>query len=228
MGRAFLYALSIGVHGALAVGVISLEGKRVHEATTIAIVNAKKPPPKTETPPPPPPPPEAPKAAKAKAAPQPAKAPEPVAAAPAAPSGGDAIPDFGVSLGGSTGPGMAVPKPNLTAAPAPTVERSKKVLSAAAPAQPTCDEPPKKPKVIDIAQPAFTREAREANVSGRVRVEITVDTTGKVTAVRVLEGLGYGLDEAAMAAARAATFEPGTRCGVPAQATFVVAMRFAL
>ena len=44
--------------------------------------------------------------------------------------------------------------------------------------------------------------------------------------VRVLSGLGYGLDEAALAAAQSASFEPAVRCGKPARATFTISMRF--
>jgi len=57
-------------------------------------------------------------------------------------------------------------------------------------------------------------------------VELTVDETGRVVEVRVLQGLGYGLDEAALAAARSATFEPALRCGKPSRATFTISMRF--
>jgi protein TonB len=44
----------------------------------------------------------------------------------------------------------------------------------------------------------------------------------------VIAGLGHGLDEAALEAARASTFEPGTRCGKAAVTTFTIGMRFSL
>ena len=46
--------------------------------------------------------------------------------------------------------------------------------------------------------------------------------------VRVIEGLGHGLDEAALEAARGSTFEPATRCGKPIATTFTIGMRFSL
>ncbi|NOU30175.1 MAG: energy transducer TonB [Polyangiaceae bacterium] len=101
------------------------------------------------------------------------------------------------------------------------------MLTAPAKGDP-CDEPPGKPKALAVPQPAYTDAARAAGISGRVRVEITVDERGHVARVRVLEGLGYGLDEAALASARAATFDPAMRCGKPVSATFTVAMRFTL
>jgi len=211
---------------------VSIKGARAHEDVAISVVEAKKPAkPAPETPPPPPPPPEPPRPAaqqKAKVAPAKPAAPEPVAAAPAV-NDAPAVPDFGLSLSGSGG-GMAVPAARA-AAPAASAapERvTKKVLAAAAPAAEECAEPLKKPKVVSINQPAYTPEAREAQVAGKVRVEVTVDASGKVASARVLEGLGHGLDDAALAAARGATFEPGTKCGTPTNATFVIAIRFAL
>lgn len=233
---ALLYLASFGAHAALAVGVVSLEGVRKAEDVSIAVIEKAKPEPKKAAPPPPEPAPDTPKAApKAKAAARPAAAvAKPAAEAPPPAAGGSPgadIPDFGLSLGSGGGPGgLAVPAgPRAEAAPAASVQVTKKLLAApAATAADACTEPPVKPKVLSISQPAYTAEAREANIAGKVRVELTVDATGKVASARVLEGLGHGLDEAALAAARAATFEPGTRCGKAASATFVVAMRFAL
>lgn len=229
-----IYLASFAAHGALAIGIVSLKGPKKFEDVSISMVETKKKEkekPKVDEPPPPPPPPskEPPAPVKAKAA-----APVPVEAAPSpavesAPAG-EAAPDFGLSLGGGSGPGLAVragsptPVASTTAAPPPV----HKVLAAAPAATAKCEEPPKKPRPVSISQPAYTAEARTANIAGKVRVEITVDETGKVIKVRVLEGLGYGLDEAAVAAARAASFEPGTLCGKPTTATFTVAMRFTL
>ena len=61
-----------------------------------------------------------------------------------------------------------------------------------------------------------------------MRIEVQVDERGRVTSARILAGLGHGLDEAALAAARQWTFTPGSRCGKPAASPFTVAMRFAM
>jgi protein TonB len=61
-----------------------------------------------------------------------------------------------------------------------------------------------------------------------VRAEVLVNESGEVTSVRLLGGLGFGLDEAAMAAARRWRFSPATRCNKPVAAPFVIAMRFVL
>jgi protein TonB len=91
-----------------------------------------------------------------------------------------------------------------------------------------CDDPPAKPKPISIPQPGYTPDAQAAAIEGKVRVQITVDETGKVVAVKLLQGLGHGLDEAALLAARSAMFEPALHCGKPTRATFTLGMRFKL
>jgi periplasmic protein TonB len=239
---AILYLASFAAHGAMAIGIVSLKGARNYEDIAIAMVESKKEPekkPVDEPPPPPPPPPPKEESVKAKAAPAPKvdapEPPPPAADAPAAAS--DAVPDFGLSLsggGGSSSGSLAVPaaaKGTPSASATASADRvSKKVLAAPAAAnkEEECAESPKKPKVISITQPAYTTEAREAQIAGKVRVEVTVDVSGKVVSARVLEGLGHGLDDAALAAAKGASFEAGTKCGKPTTATFVIAIRFAL
>jgi protein TonB len=92
----------------------------------------------------------------------------------------------------------------------------------------TCSEPLVKPKPVQIVQPAYTPDAQEAKIEGKVRVEITISASGEVTDARVIEGLGHGLDEAALSAARASTFTAATRCGQPVGTTFTIGMRFSL
>ncbi len=57
-------------------------------------------------------------------------------------------------------------------------------------------------------------------------IEITVDETGRVVDVKLVQGLSLGLDAAALAAGRAAQFEPAVRCGKPVRATFKIGIRF--
>lgn len=235
MSRASLvYWASVAFHGALAAGVVSIKGTRVRETIGISVFESKrKTTPSPEVVPPPPPvAKEAPRpTAKAKVAPPPQEKAVPKEAAPpaAAPA---SVPDFGLSLGNDGalgGSGLAVPAGTVgTESHGERGDRpdktTRRVLAAAAPS--ACDEPLKKPKVITIGRPAYTPAAAAAQVAGRVRVELTVDASGRVTKARVLEGLGHGLDEAAVETARAATFEAGTKCGKPVPATFIIAIRF--
>lgn len=228
-----IYLASFAAHGALAAGVVSLKGTRVRETVAISVVETKAKPKPPEAPPPPAPKDEPkPEAAKpkAKAAPKPEAAPTPVAASDAPTGAGDApsVPDFGLALSGGGG-GLAVPAATSSApSPGTSATTTRKVLAAPTKTDDACTEALKKPKATSITQPAYTAAAREAGIAGKVRIELTVDATGRVASARVLEGLGHGLDEAALAAARAATFEPGTRCGKPTTATFVIAIRFSL
>jgi periplasmic protein TonB len=225
-----LLGLSILFHGALGVLVYRIEMGTSRAATSIQVAEAKKRESvqqELEPPPPPPPPPK--KAARrtAPAAPQTTDAPPP-APAPLA-----ALPDFGLELHGGIG-GLAVAAPathGVGAANGPIAARAaapagKRTAARAALPSDACDEPAAKPKPVNVPQPAYTDRAREASVEGKVRVELTVDETGRVVSVRVLQGLGYGLDEAAVVAARSATFEPAVRCGKPTRATFTISMRF--
>ncbi|MDX2020805.1 MAG: TonB family protein [Deltaproteobacteria bacterium] len=221
-----IYGVSLGLHAALAASVVSLKpAVKKRPPTAIAIREVKR---KPATPPPEPPPPEAPKAE-----PPPRKAPPvaraatpPPAAAPAA-APVAAVPDFGLALGGGVGAGLAVPPPREGTTHEPT-QAKPKVLEAA-PAQGGCNEDPVKPKPVNIVQPSYaSEEARAAGIEGKVRIEITVGVDGTVKNAKLISGLGYGLDEAALEAARASTFEPGTRCGQPSETTFTMGIRFSL
>ena len=59
-------------------------------------------------------------------------------------------------------------------------------------------------------------------------MQVTVDESGKVIAAHVISGLGYGLDDIALAAASATLFEPATLCGKPLVGTKILPFRFQL
>ena len=223
------FAVSVAAHLLLGVALASLPREIRHEAVAISFrdVSKPKPPAKIDPPPEREPPPAPTRAARAKAAPPAAK---PAAAEPShaqAASGMDALPDFGLALSGGGAGGMAIPAGGGGRAVAPVAAAAAKTLSRVAPKGDDCADPPAKPRPLSRPSPAYTEEARAAGISGKVRVEITVDEHGRVVSVRVLQGLGHGLDEAALAAARAMTFEPATRCGAPSSATFKIGFTFA-
>lgn len=91
-----------------------------------------------------------------------------------------------------------------------------------------CSEEVQRARPVDIGQPEYPEEAREAAIEGRVRIEVTIDEQGRVSAARVLQSLGHGCDEAALVVARAARFEPATRCARPARSTLTIGIRFTL
>lgn len=230
MSRVLSISISVGFHAGLVLMLGEARVDKARAATPIEIAEVAAPAP----PPPPPPEPEKlepepparePERRRAPP-PAPAKMPAPAPAATAPPSF-DNLPDFGLALEGAVGGGgVAVPvrRPEL-AAPQPRLVKA----LAPPPAQraaDACSEPASKPKPVSVPQPVYTDAARAAGIEGRVRVELTVDESGRVIEVKVLQGLGYGLDEAALSAARSASFSPAQRCGRPVRATFTIAMRF--
>ncbi len=88
--------------------------------------------------------------------------------------------------------------------PAPAVHASRPAAPAETPVEITF-----KPK------PAYTAEAREKKIEGEVLLEVLFSADGQIHVLRVMRGLGFGLDENARAAATQIRFHPGTRGGTP-------------
>jgi protein TonB len=82
------------------------------------------------------------------------------------------------------------------------------------------------PVVLFAPEPEFSEEARKAKVAGNVLVYLQVDTTGKPTHVRVLRGIGLGLDEKAMEAVRQYKFKPAMENGKPVVVEMNVEVNF--
>lgn len=70
-------------------------------------------------------------------------------------------------------------------------------------------------EILFKPRPAYTEEARRLQIEGEVLLELLFASTGEVRVLRVMRGLGYGLDETATNAARAIRFHPASRAGVP-------------
>ena len=62
--------------------------------------------------------------------------------------------------------------------------------------------------------PEYTEEAKMLKVEGEVRLEVVFCASGDVRVLRVLDGLGHGLDETAARAARQIRFRPASSGGV--------------
>ena len=91
-----------------------------------------------------------------------------------------------------------------------------------------CDKPLVKARPLDEPHASYTDEAAAAQIEGTVRIEISVDAHGVVSGVRVLQGLGFGLDDRALRAAEALHFTAAERCGVAEASTVKLAIRFQL
>src|SRR5215210_7674185 len=67
------------------------------------------------------------------------------------------------------------------------------------------------PKVVTSVQPAYTNEAMQQRIEGKVLLELVVAKDGSVGGVKVSRSLDsvYGLDDNAVKAAKQWTFKPG-------------------
>ncbi len=71
------------------------------------------------------------------------------------------------------------------------------------------------PRILESKPPIYTDEAERARIEGTVTLEAAVDINGNIKILRVVQGLGYGLDERAIGIVLDWKFAPGTRNGVP-------------
>jgi TonB family protein len=83
-------------------------------------------------------------------------------------------------------------------------------------------------EILSKPRPAYTTEAREKHLEGEVLIEVHFTASGDARVVRVVRGLGSGLDETALAAARGIRFRPATRDGQPVDITALVHIVFQL
>ena len=227
--RSWIFGGSVVLHAAFAVAAVLIPKPERAETAAIELADIKKkkeppkpppppPPPREDKPKPPPPPPRA--QSQAKVAAQEATKAE---ALPPMPVGADGFADLGgVALGnGSGGEGRGHPgRPRSSRrrrrsgrTPTPKAVTKKAVQQLAPAGADACAQPVVPPKRVVGVKARYTREGQQAEIEGLVRVQVTVDESGKVIAARVLSGLGYGLDEAAVEAAKKCTFEPATLCG---------------
>jgi len=76
-------------------------------------------------------------------------------------------------------------------------------------------------------RPVYTDDARNLKIEGDVLIAVTFTASGQVQVERVVKGLGHGLDESAMAAARQIRFKPAkTADGQPVDSQAVVHILF--
>ena len=76
--------------------------------------------------------------------------------------------------------------------------------------------------------PIYTDEAKKLHIEGEVLLEVVFESSGKLRVVRVIRGLGHGLDEAAVQAAQQIHFKPALRDGQPSDSTAVLHIVFQL
>jgi TonB family protein len=82
------------------------------------------------------------------------------------------------------------------------------------------------PVLVHSVNPAYSEEARAARFGGTVTVNFRVDEQGNTTHVRVLRGVGMGLDEKAVEAVKQYKFKPAMEDGKPVEVELNAEVKF--
>ncbi len=82
------------------------------------------------------------------------------------------------------------------------------------------------PVITKMVNPAYSQEAKEAGVSGKVSFCIHVSDTGRVDEVWLLRPLGFGLDQNAAKSVGQYVFQPALLDGKPVEAALPVDVNF--
>jgi len=97
--------------------------------------------------------------------------------------------------------------------------------------KPKSEEPAVKTVPAEITfkpRPVYTDEGRQLKVEGEVLIDVVFTSDGQIKVVKVVRGLGHGLDESAVRAAEKIQFKPALKDGRPADFEAVVHVVFQL
>jgi len=83
-----------------------------------------------------------------------------------------------------------------------------------------------RPLSVNAAEPEYSEEGRARNINGVVMLSAVVLPDGTLDKVRITKGLGFGLDEKAIEAARKTTFLPGVKNGAFVRTFIQLEMNF--
>jgi len=108
------------------------------------------------------------------------------------------------------------PSPPELAVPCSTKETQENFKTRGV-TQPTC---------IECALPEYTNTARTAKIQGTAKMSVIVDEVGKARSVRVIEGLGYGLDERSIETIHRWRLKPALKDGKPVAVCVVIETTF--
>jgi TonB family protein len=83
-------------------------------------------------------------------------------------------------------------------------------------------------EILAKPNPAYTQEARSRKIEGEVKLRVIFLASGQLQILGVTQGLGYGLDEAAIAAAQKIRFRPAREGDRAVDAPAVITIEFKL
>ncbi len=104
--------------------------------------------------------------------------------------------------------------------PAPPTVQSRPAAQATAKIVPA--------EILSKPTPIYTEEARAKRIEGEVLLEVVLEASGKLRVLKIVRGLGHGLDDAAVNAALQIRFKPALKDGLPSDSTAVVHIIFQL
>jgi protein TonB len=214
-------AAALALHAGIALAMLSV-APRPPRASTLVEVDVRRmpPPPRIETPPeplPPPPEPERKVVPKVKVAPPPEATPPPNKTPPAEPPK-EVKPVFGVTMDSTTDSdsSFSVPVGNTTMIDPKNSGKHTGVVPPLPIGTPGATPKPEYKPVADVyiktlpeidgeacaRLVSYPAEAEQLGIEGEVKLRVSLDETGKVHDIKVLAGLGHGLDQAAISALR--------------------------
>jgi TonB family protein len=128
----------------------------------------------------------------------------------------------GVATGNASAPRGTVRQAGFGDAdvPAPPTVQSRPAAQAAAKIVPA--------EILSKPTPIYTEEARAKRIEGEVLLEVVLEASGKLRVLRIVRGLGHGLDDAAVHAAEQIRFKPALQDGQPSDSTVVLHVIFQL
>jgi TonB family protein len=115
---------------------------------------------------------------------------------------GTAIPPTGGGRRGGT-----VQSGGFTQATVETENRPRQQQTQAAAVQPIV--------ILDKPKPQYSKEARDLRIEGTVLVSVIFKANGEIQVVGIVKGLGHGLDEMAIQAAKQIKYKPAISNGQP-------------
>jgi TonB family protein len=101
-------------------------------------------------------------------------------------------------------------------------------MYGSAPAPAARPQEPEATPIVVLAKPlpVYTAEARQLKIEGDVTLQVRFSASGQVQVLRVIAGLGHGLDEQAKLAAERIRFKPATKGGQPVDEVSIIHVTF--
>ena len=81
-------------------------------------------------------------------------------------------------------------------------------------------------EILFKPRPVYSPEAKQLGLEGQVALEVVFGANGSIHVIRVVRGLGHGLDESALQAASQVRFRPATRGGVAVDTNATIYITF--